>query len=89
MTTRGRLILSSVIGTAASAAYWWCFFAAAFVLTAGDYRPGAPQPSETMRSLTAIAVFVAGFAIYAVATWFWRKMDFRLAGRKDGIEYGP
>lgn len=80
MTPRNRLILSTVAGTLASAVYWWLFFMVAFSITAGDYRDDAVEPSQAEALVTCIIVYGGGVVLYAIGAWFWRKMDFRIAG---------
>lgn len=82
MPRRMVLLLSILIGSALTGAYWLGFFALAYGLTAGDYRPGSPmEPTDFHRSLAAWLIWAAGFAVYAVLAWAWRRIDFSLASR--------
>lgn len=81
MTTSHKLLLSTLLGSLLTGAYWIAFFAVAYALTAGDYRPGA-GPSDSRGVTTAWLVWIIGFGIYAVLAWVWRRIDFRLAGRE-------
>ena len=82
MPRRAALLLSTIIGSALTGAYWLAFFALAYGLTAGDYRPGSPaEPTDLHRSATAWAIWGSGFAVYAVLAWAWRRLDFLLARR--------
>jgi hypothetical protein len=83
VTPRNRLLLSTVAGTLASAAYWWLFFMVAFSITAGDYRSDSVEPSQAEAMVTSFLVYGGGVVIYAIGAWFWRKMDFRIAGPRD------
>jgi len=75
---RRALIISTIVGTIVSGIYWLAFFALAYGLTAGDYRPGT-GPSDTQRSITAAAIWAAGFVGFAIIAWIWRAIDFRIA----------
>ncbi len=80
MTTSRKLLFSTIVGSVLTGAYWIGFFAVAYGLTAGDYRPGT-GPGDAQRSATAWFVWISGFAVYALLAWLWRRIDFKLAGQ--------
>ena len=76
-------MLSTFVGSALTGAYWLAFFALAYGLTAGDYRPGSPaEPTDWHRGITAWLIWGSGFAVYVVLAWGWRRLDFFLARRR-------
>jgi len=78
---RLMLLVSTLMGTAVTCVYWLAFFAVAYGLTGGDYRPGS-EPSVWQRNITVWAVWGSGFFGYAIIAWLWRSLDFWLVNRR-------
>lgn len=80
MSISAKLVASTIIGSVLTGVYWLAFFALAYGLTGGDYRPGT-GPSDGQRQIAAIVIWAMGFVVYAGLAWAWRRIDFRLADR--------
>ncbi len=82
MTASRKLFVSTIVGSILTGLYWIGFFYIAYGMTAGDTRPGT-EASGARGTVTALFVWVGGFAVYMLLAWGWRRIDFRLA-RQDG-----
>lgn len=76
MSPFAKRLLSTVVGSILTGLYWIAFFYVAYGLTAGDPRPGEPAAGIG----TTVAVYAAGFALYALLAWGWRSIDLAMLG---------
>lgn len=78
-----RLLASTILGAILSAVYWVVLFQMFYAMSAADYAPGMAQPEGIPGK--ALAIAIAGFAIYVGAAWLWRAMELRwMASGKPG-----